>query len=168
MSSLDKRDSFRRQVQQLPHQINPRRDLWAGIDHAIEHQQPMKTVHRGRWMAIAASVTVGLLVGWLSFTGPVSVNKPSPQSMALLARTLSTDFNAQRQQMLVSYGQTDYSALPQDIQAQLLVLDAGIAAIVAALETDPDNVEFLTLLDFMQQQVLSLLEGVNRPSWQII
>lgn len=157
--------ALEKQLARVSPTLTPERDLWAGIDHAIEHQQPVAARRRGPWLAVAATVMVGVAVGWLTFTGPA----PTPQmTLATLAKQMSEDFHAQRQTMLVSYGQQDYSALSQGMQTELAQLETGIAAVNRALEADPDNAELLELLGFLQQQVLDLLSRLYQPGWQTL
>ena len=49
------------QIERLPREMQPQRDLWPGIDQAIEelvHRQPSRTP----WYALAASIAVVSLV----------------------------------------------------------------------------------------------------------
>ena len=153
------------QLENLPRELIPERDLWAGIDHAIEHQQGRSDGKRAPWLGAAAMVAVGVVVGWMSFRGPAP---EAPMTLAALAQEMNRDFDAQRRTVLVSFGQQDYSGLSRPLQAELEQLDAGIQAVNQALAADPENAELLELLGFLQQQALDLLARSYQPGWQML
>lgn len=172
------------QLAQLPKSIEPEKDLWVGIEHAlnrVEHSQfeqshaandtpnnpPSLLVVSSRnqtplW-GMAAAVTFVALIGWLGFQG---AGLPKQVSSADLVAQLEQQHVEQKQALLVSY-QTQ-EPLTKDWQSQLSELDAAANAIKAALEEDPNNKALLQMLQQVYQQQLSLIETVYNPKWQAI
>ena len=168
-------------VASLPDEMEPQRDLWLGIERAIQskpqegldNNQPDKKVVHFAPYAWAASVVVAVLVTWLSFKSPMQSDKPltannqiteqpskstEPLVSEKLVTVLSDNFSEQKQSMLVSYGQPDLKQLPVKMQEQLLQLSQARLAIKKALKDDENNVDLLNLLRFTQQQELNLLQ----------
>lgn len=178
-------------VESLPKEMQPQRDLWAGIERAIQHkeQEPYSNnvVFSGKKafvpMAWAASVIAAVLLSWYSFT-PLTelstvgtlVNNQSSDKKAIsgsqLVVMMQVGFTQQKKAMLVSFGQPNIKNLPVKMQNQLKILEHARVAIEKALLNDVNNVELLNLLRFTQQQELNLLEQLspymNDSSWQTI
>jgi|GEM_PF-906336 len=168
-------------IASLPGEMEPQRDLWLGIERAIQNKPQdglndnlanKKVVHFAP-VAWAASIVVAVLVTWLSFKSPMQSDVPltannqmkeqsnnSTESLMnkKLVTVLSDNFAEQKQTMLVSYGQPDLKQLPVKMQEQLLQLSQARLTIKKALENDENNVDLLNLLRFTQQQELNLLQ----------
>lgn len=156
--------SLEQQIDSLPKELAPERDLWSGIEKAIAAQpqdRDRKTI--GVYpVAWAATIVVTVLVSWLSFT-------PAPnQSNLNLAQVMAHDFDEQKQLMLVSLGKPDLKQLTPDMQMQLDELQKAQQAISKALVNDPNNAELLNLLRWTQKQELDLLKQIYSPQWQTI
>ncbi|MCW8832660.1 MAG: hypothetical protein OQK09_14480 [Colwellia sp.] len=183
-------------VNSLPDEMTPERDLWAGIERAIQAKPQQSTSEfvvddsKRKYFtptAWAASVVAAVLVTWLSFS-PVEeqvkpltaqtseANQPSNKTVVNdeLVAMIQNNFTEQRQAMLVSFGQPDLKQLPLKMQTQLTQLAQARLAIEKALQNDKNNVDLLNLLRFTQQQELNLLQqllpltGSQAPKWQTI
>ncbi|GLX78063.1 hypothetical protein tinsulaeT_14030 [Thalassotalea insulae] len=157
--------SLEQQVAQLPKEMEPKRDLWRGIEKAIA-LTPQQAEKRSSVvsMAWAASIVVAVLVSWLSLS-PQQGNVP--ESITIVS-TLEKDFEQQKQVMLTNFGQPELSELPKEMQEQLNELSSARSAISNALANDPDNKELLNLLRWTQQQEIQLLKQLYTPQWQTI
>lgn len=154
-------------LQQLPGEITPERELWSGIERAIQGKaqaqvQP-KILQTKLPMAWAATVIAAVLLTWLSI-GPQQITPSEPS----LAAMMQQDFKQQKQTMLTSFGHPDQRQLSAEMQAQLQQLSAAQTTIKNALTNDPNNTDLLNLLRWTQQQELDLLEQLYRPQWQSI
>ncbi|GAA6204641.1 hypothetical protein [Thalassotalea sp. SU-HH00458] len=157
------------QVEQLPKEMSPKRDLWQGIEKAIAvsprlpnetYPQKTKRVH----LAWAASVVAAVLLTWFSFSPQMTTSHENLD----LASVMQKNFEQQKTLMLTSFGQPELTQLSPEMQQQLLELSSARAAISKALENDPNNSELLNLLRWTQKQELELLNQLYSPQWQTI
>lgn len=175
------------QVDKLLKEMQPQRDLWSGIERAIQDKsQKSTTINKKNnivSMAWAASFVVAVLVAWISFapttlelsTPLIANNKDNLQPAAgQLVSSMQASFQQQKQVMLVSYGQPDMTKLPVKMQTQLIELAQARKTIEKALVNDENNVDLLNLLRFTQQQELNLLQQLypymnnKNIQWQTI
>jgi len=168
MSKLISEQSLQEHIAQLPKEMEPKRDLWTGIEKAIAHTPQQGGVQKSKNkvvpMAWAASVVAAVLLSWFSFT---------PQDDAAigtlnLVSVMNQDFEQQKQLMLTSFGQPKLTELPQDMQDQLKELASARQAIEKALQNDPNNSELFNLLRWTQKQEIDLLKQLYSPQWQTI
>lgn len=171
-------------VDKLPREMQPERDLWSGIERAIQGKSQQNTVEHKKNnvvpMAWAASLIAAVLVTWISFaptpqlSTPLTVNNETTAEKLQLVNSMQSNFQQQKQAMLVSYGQPDMTNLPVKMQNQLIELEKARKAIEKALENDANNVDLLNLLRFTHQQELSLLQQLypymnnKNAQWQTI
>ena len=149
------------QIERLPREMQPQRDLWPGIDQAIEelvHRQPSRTP----WYALAASIAVVSLV-LLTFTSQQTETRQDKSSMGRLVSQLSQQHEEQKQFLLTGYAQQP--ALTDNWQAQLTELDEAATAIKTALREDPNNAAMVNMLQQVYQQQIKLIQSVHRPGW---
>ena len=173
---LDKR--LEQQIEQLPKNIKPTRDLWAGIDHAIEqqsYQQAQRSWHQ--WGVVAAGLVVFAWLSWLTLNvdsngmSPLPTNNEQvvaqqvPEPMSYV-NDLSNVFEAQKQALLVQYG--THESVVEDWQQELEELNKAADAIKQALRADPSNSQLIKMLQQTYQQQLDLIKMVNRSPWQRI
>ena len=155
------------QVDDLPQEMSPERDLWAGIERAIQHKEQENTqpVNKKVVMPVAwaASIIAAVLLTWVSFTPENNIG----QSQSLVA-VMQDSFEQQKQTLLVSFGRPDISKLSPKMQEELSKLASARASIEKALMDDPDNADLLNLLRWTQQQELNFIEQLYRPQWQSI
>jgi len=170
------------QVNKLPKEMQPERDLWSGIERAIQGQSQQSynesTKNNLAPMAWAASLIAAVLVAWVSFAPTPQLSTPlmakNEGTTEQLVNTMQTNFQQQKQAMLVSYGQPDMTNLPIKMQNQLIELAQARKAIEKALINDGNNVDLLNLLRFTHQQELNLLQKLypymsnKNVQWQTI
>ena len=154
-------------IAQLPSELTPERDLWPGIERALQVKSGERVSNRNRKVvapvAWAASIVAAVLLTWVNVT-PQGDTTDSPS----LLNVMQTDFQQQRQLLLVSFGQPDISKLSPEMQAELAKLASARQTIEKALLEDPENGDLLNLLRWTQQQELEFIEQLFRPQWQSI
>ncbi|WP_259366204.1 hypothetical protein [Colwellia sp. 6M3] len=155
-------------IAQLPKEITPERDLWSGIDKAINQKVTTTNNHSKRKtfmpVAWAASVVAAVLLTWVTIGPEPLTSMPSVNLVAAMQQ----DFEQQKQSMLVSFGTPDIRQLPVAMQAELVKLSSAQKTISKALADDPNNSDLLNLLRWTQQQELDLLTQLYSPQWQKI
>lgn len=153
------------QLENLPKEMDPKRDLWLGIEKAIAAQPQRESIEAKKKivpLAWAASVCAAVLLSWVTLTPPNSVNEVN------LLSVMQQDFKDQKQLMLTAYGKSDTSEVSEEIRKQLTELSSARDAIYKALENDPNNSELINLLRWTQNQELALIEQIYSPQWQTI
>jgi hypothetical protein len=178
MSKLLSEQNLQNKVAELPDEMTPQRDLWAGIERAIQtKQQDKRSFDSPKKAAFvptawAASIVAAVLVTWVSFSPQFldkSVNVAQQNNSSLnLVMAMQENFKQTKQTMLVSFGQPKVSELPQEIQEELIKLSSAQATIEKALIEDPSNNDLLNLLRWTQKQELDLLTQLYSPKWQSI
>ena len=165
---------------ELVPEITPQRDLWPGIERAINHQgqQPSAFNSRDLFMPSvwAASIAIIMLVSWVTLapqhnpfmeTRLVSHSTEVKANQAQLVAMMQQSFNQQKVSLRSSYGNPKIELLPIAMQTELSQLAKARVAITNALYNDENNVDLLNLLDFTQQQELTLLQQLYRQ-YQVI
>jgi len=173
-------------VDKLPKEMQPQRDLWSGIERAIQDKSQQSVMDNKKSnivpMAWAASFIAAILVAWISFAPTSQLSTPLTASndevlqptAGQLVSSMQKSFQQQKQAMLVSYGQPDMTNLPVKMQTQLIELAQARKTIEKALVNDENNVDLLNLLRFTQQQELNLLQQLypymnnKNIQWQTI
>lgn len=159
-------------INALPTELSPERDLWQGIELAIQ-DKPQERGNDNKHRVIApsawaASVVAAVLVTWLSFSPMQETNEQKIGDTSMLVSLMSDNFNQQKKALLVSYGQSDTTQLSADMQQQLEQLSTARATLEKALAADSDNADLINLLNFTQQQELNLLQRLYTTTWQTI
>lgn len=157
------------QLDQLPKELTPSRDLWGGIEKAIadkpqlaEHKVNNSKVYTPA--AWAASVVAAVLLTWYG----VNLQQPNQIQEFTIAGQMHQGFEQQKQMMLTSFGSPSVSELAPEMQEQLNQLKKARLSIEKALNEDENNVDLIELLRWTQQQELKLLERLFSPKWQTI
>lgn len=158
---------LREAIAQLPQEMTPERDLWSGIEKAI-NQKSQSVVDEKKTVfmpaAWAASVVAAVLLTWVTL-GPQQDGAEQPVN---LVAEMQNDFEQQKQTMLVSFGTPNVSELPEAMQAELAKLSSAQKTISKALVDEPNNSDLLNLLRWTQKQELDLLKQLYSPQWQTI
>lgn len=157
---------LKKQIDELPREVKPSRDLWSGIDHAIEQQQGHKGIHLTKLTAVAAGFAVIGLTTWLTFNNADLPGTQAPGQNLQFVTMMTQSFEQQKQALLVKY--EDAKPVTDNWQQQLKELDDAAAAIKQALVKDPTNAQLIKMLQQTYQQQLDLIKAVNQPSWQTI
>jgi hypothetical protein len=159
------------QVAKLTNEMTPERDLWSGIERAINHQTQEISDNKKNAVFVpsawAASILIVMLASWFTFS-PSSNGLRAPKMaqseqeekvmQGELVSFMQNNFQQQKQTLLVSYGQPAVDTLPVAMQKELKQLGDARASIRKALLADENNADLLNLLDFTQQQELKLLQ----------
>jgi len=153
MTTPDPDRTLQRAIAQLPRAELPQRDLWPGIEHAINETAPAR-----EW-ALAASLLL-ILAASLQF-GRV---EPGP-GVAGIERdvlvTLQSEHLHSKQALLVQY--QDEAPLYRDWETQMQQLEKAEQVIYNALREEPRNLELLKMLRLVQQKQLNLIDSVFSP-----
>ncbi len=165
---------------ELVPEITPQRDLWPGIERAINHQNQQSSVFKSRTLFMpsvwAASIAMIMLASWVTLapqhnpfmeTRLVSHSTEVKANQAQLVAMMQQSFNQQKVSLRSSYGNPKIELLPIAMQTELSQLAKARVAITNALDNDENNVDLLNLLDFTQQQELTLLQQLYRQ-YQVI
>ncbi len=170
-------------LQQLPKELTPERDLWSGIERAInesacentglkKHNTVVKLALFKTPLAWTASVIVAVLLATQLNSWQLNQHKiPTAQTQQLgfdAVSFIQQNFNQQKHSLLVSYGNPDIKQLPTKMQQELQLLENAQIEISQALAKDKNNQNLLNLLQWTQQQELKLIEQLYRPRWQSI
>lgn len=176
MNKLISEQRLQIQVDELPDEMTPERDLWTGIERAIQSKQQDKPLIESSAKKVfvptawAASLVAAVLVTWVSFSPQQESTHLAQQngSPLNLVNAMQENFERTKQTMLVSFGQPKTSELPKEIQAELIKLSSAQRTIEKALIEDPSNNDLLNLLRWTQKQELDLLTQLYSPKWQSI
>jgi hypothetical protein len=176
MSKLLSEQNMQKQIAELPEEMTPKRDLWAGIERAIQTKKQDKPSFEPTTKKVfvptawAASLVAAVLVTWVSFSPqqpPIKVAQQHGTPLNLVV-AMQESFKQTKQIMLVSFGQPKMSELPKEIQEELIKLSSAQKTIEKALIEDPSNNDLLNLLSWTQKQELDLLTQLYSPKWQSI
>ncbi len=146
------------QLQSQEKELSPSRDLWPGIEHAINLQSNAQpSAAKRNWVMPAfGSAAAAILVA------VVGLNMPMQQGAEQTQFALISDvFEQQKQSLLVQY--QSQPALTDNWQQQLAELEQAEKAIKTALEDDPNNRALLGMLAQVYQQQLDLINKVHSP-----
>jgi len=160
MTEQDYEQLLDKSVDQLPREIQPPRDLWTGIDKAIDLRRSNKR-SRARQYSQAAVFAVLILGGVWLFSPFLSHHDSASQEVTLstLVEDIDTGFKAQKASILEVYeGQP---ALTSTWQEQLRELEVARAGILEALKENPNNFYMIQMLIEVQHQQLDLIENVH-------
>lgn len=179
-------------IANLPQEKMPNRDLWKGIELAIESDglsldstnTTLTSSKRGTsfWIASAASFALIAMIGWTGWQGlagnnALFVNDRNSQNndslngellndSVALVNALSAQHESNVNALLVEFeGQ---EPVTENWQKQLSELDAAAEAIKVALKEDPANTALLGMLQTVYQKQIDLIERVHAPRWQQI
>ncbi|HBY86028.1 MAG TPA: hypothetical protein DEO86_09150 [Colwellia sp.] len=168
------------QVAKLSNEMTPERDLWSGIERAINHKsQEAAAEKQGSFLmpsAWAASIALVILMSWFTFSPEikeenipllVKTQEKNSVTQGQLVNFMKQSFQQQKQTLLASYGQPAVDKLSAAMQQELTQLSEARASIRKALLTDKNNADLINLLDFTQQQELKLLQQLYRQ-YQVI
>lgn len=168
MTKQNTEQQLQAHIDALGAEIKPQRDLWSGIEHAIEHnaqhQVEPKKSSRAPY-AWAASLVAAVLLTW-NLNSPIN----TPETVVELTpiEVLEQQYAQEKNSMLVSFGKPDLSKLPESMKTQFNELQSARESLLKALEDDPNNADLLNLLKWTQGQELNLLEQLYSPQWQTI
>ena len=160
MSELDYDKLLDAASDRLPREIAPPRDLWVGIDHAIEMRANEKKANRGKLFQAVAGLVLVVGMSWFFFADVgLDDTRPGELSPTMLADNIDKGFKVQKANMLAVYeGQP---ALTLTWREQLQELEVARTNIWQQLKKDPGNVYMIEILLEVQQQQLELIQNVH-------
>lgn len=159
MNKPDFNRFLNQELEQLNQEIEPKRDLYAGIEKALSRQQQSKQPFSvAKLSAIAASFCALMVAATWFYMAPAQSSLPIAQMESM--------FQHEKQALLVQYSGQD--PLIDDWQNQLKVLEDAELAVKKALEEEPNNAVLLRMLAQVYQQQLDLINKVHKPKWQTI
>lgn len=167
----DNDKGFNKRMKELKLEMQPERDLWKGIEQALEHnpktQSATHTLAKKRYfsntkpiLAMAASLMMIAVIGWMSFESGKSVQGET------LASIMSEQHNNQKQSLLIRF--KDQPATTDNWQQQIEELDEAAEAIKKALAEEPNNSALLKMLKNVYEQQMAIIERVHEPRWNRI
>ncbi len=171
-------DKLMRAAKQLATDIRPERDLWAGIEAAID--KPL----RRRWTPmLAQAAAVVLLIGASSAITYMAVKDTAPTQIAYTPDmifeqaafgnryTLGPDFQDARNGLVAALNVELARLSPQaqqDIETNLTLIHSAINSMNDALESDPENTLLQEQLLRMYHEELALLRRVSGLSRNVM
>lgn len=157
MTHHDDDSSLQQAIARLPRNVQPQRDLWAGIEHAIN--EPPQHRPWKQYAALAASLLLILLTS-LQY-GRV---QPAPATAGIdrgLLTALQSEHLGNKQALLVQY--EDATPLYPAWRSQMEQLEQAEQVIYNALREEPANLELLKMLRLVQKKQLDLIDSVFAP-----
>ena len=155
-------------------ELTPRRDLWRGVEAAINHaeldaQDGQKTSTKrasakGRHWSVGWAVAASLLVAiTVLLISPWQTQAPGENSHMALVELLVNEHQQQRQMLLTSYQTAGYQTASMNLNDDLDQLRKANETIQLALAEDPQNRSLIELLVWVQRQELELLKAGYQP-----
>ena len=123
---------LRWQLRQLPHELDPPRDLWPGIAARLPAPAPRRRI--APWLgrlALAASVSLAIGLAW-------QLGAPSAAPFDSQAELVQREAEAMTREYQAALGQLAGAPMPDPIAPALATLDRSAAEIRAALDADPN------------------------------
>jgi len=154
-------------VDQLPGEIQPGRDLWAGIEAEIRGQERESAPRRRPpWrtgLAVAAAFLLGVgLSGWLR---PVVVAPPSEVAQEGSLELAWEDEMVQTHAELLARIEAEKDRMDPEalavIRENLEIIDRALERVRQAIEADPGNEDLLADLAFIYRRKLVLLRHAS-------
>ncbi|PCK09133.1 MAG: hypothetical protein COA42_05625 [Alteromonadaceae bacterium] len=163
MSDLDER------VTQLGHEGMPNRDLWPGIEQAINPRDEVKeswfTARLPRFvpasiamtaLSITTTAAVLIILNFIPRQTEQPQNTVYQYEMENAIRALERSYQSETQQMLVRY--QSRPALTDNWQQQLQDLHEARQTVISAMLESPENMQFIRMLKNIHQQELMIIE----------
>jgi hypothetical protein len=161
MTDLDEL-RLRHTLDTLPRDIQPARDLWPGVAHAVreDHRDKPRRHSVMQRLALAASLLLVLAASLYYGLRQPELSLDRLELDAMIS-ALQSRHESSKEALLVQYrGQP---AAYADWQTQMQELESAEDAIYRALRQDPDNLELLTILRQVQDKQLKLIDAVFSP-----
>ena len=149
------------QVDTLAKDIAPNRDLWPGIEQAINNA-PQHREYEKSWSSyskIAASFApIALVLGlWL---GP-NLMADNEQNTEQLFSSIAAGFDIQKRQLLIQV--SDQPTAVENWQESLKELEQAEKALIKALQSQPEDPALMKMLYQVYQQQLELIQTAHKP-----
>lgn len=156
-------DSVLDQVNDMPKELAPERDLWPGIEKAIGHLPQQRVDNETNkwqtWSKVAASFApVALVLGlWLS--PQFGANQDTDMSQVF--NPIAASFDIQKRQLLTQV--SDQDSVVANWQESLKELEQAEQALIKALQSQPEDPALMKMLYQVYQQQLELIQKAHKP-----
>jgi hypothetical protein len=148
-------------IAELPREVEPRRDLWRGIEARIT-QTPLR---RTRWGELAVAAGVAAFVSGVMFYGLDRIGPKEPLDAQLAYRQLDATYQPLRQAALVRYrGQAETldPALRETVEKNLAIIDGALHEIRMTLADRPNDPALRQMLQWTYVQELAVIDAVTQ------
>lgn len=154
MTTHEHETALARALRQVPREVQPERDLWPGIAHALHASAPRTLRHP---LALAACLILALGLGLHFSKRQFDALMLNPVALAYLD-TLLQEHESSKQAMLVRF--QDQEAYYPGWNQQMRQLEQAEQVIYQALKADPRNLELVRILRQVQTRQLQLIDAV--------
>lgn len=151
-------------IEGLSERIEPDRDLWAGIDAALDGEPVEEASPASSWLRpalVAAGIAMALAGGWLARDAGSEPAPNAPEKVAAAADPADqwgAELHEANVALLEQLSARDLSPEARDaIEANLITIDRAIRDVQEALDAhpgDPDLQRWLTDTQAIKKQVL--------------
>ena len=147
-------------VDELPKELEPKRDLWPGIEQAIANKPQIQPASNDNnwhsWARTAAAFVPAafVLVFWLQ---QGSVTTPDAQFNSVTA-----SFEVQKRQLLRQVA--NETPVVQNWEGSLADLEQAEQALLKALQSQPEDPALLKMLTHVYQQQLELIQKSHQAT----
>lgn len=150
-----------KQASELDKEIAPSRDLWPGIEQAINNVPQQRGVEKSwsSYSKIAASFAPIVLVLGLWFGQ--SINNDNPGDNEQLFNPIAAGFEIQKRQLLIQV--SGQPSAVSNWQESLAELEQAEQALVKALQSQPEDPALMKMLHQVYQQQLELIQAAHKP-----
>lgn len=152
--------SLRAPTLRLPHDVQPARDLWPGVQRRIVRRSPSFA-----WLAAAAVLLVALssaVTMLVTQEGRTSRTlTAAPAAVAVIEASYIAESRDLEQALVSQRGRLSPETVAT-LERNLAIIDAAIAESRAALASDPGNRDLRILLEAGHEQRIALLEQASR------
>jgi len=151
-------------IRELDKEIQPSRDLWAGIERNIVHL-PQRKLHdrMQEWMpyGMAASVVLAMAAVLISLNNPLPTAETLPVSMDMVMGQMKSEYMQVRNPMVEQFNETNKDLDPttmQELHRNLEILELARKQIEDQIRQDPENTRHVEMLMRVHEQELDLLK----------
>lgn len=150
-------------VNELPKEMEPKRDLWPGIEQAIAEKPQIKTPsndsHWHNWARTAAAFVPAafVLVFWLQQSSVTATNDQ-------VFNSVTASFELQKRQLLRQV--SNDTAVVENWQLSLADLEQAEQSLITALQSQPEDPALLKMLTQVYQQQLALIRKSHTSTLQ--
>ncbi len=159
-----------RAIRELPREMTPQRDLWAGIErNIIDHPQPEVRSWQRQWMpyGVAASFLMAMSAFVLSVFSVTQPVEPAFVSYDESINRMESEYLQVRNPLVQQFNETNQSLDPavlEDIYQNIEIMAQARRDIEAQVRANPENQRLVEMLMRIHEQELELLkQDFTRP-----
>ncbi len=153
-----------RAIRELPREMEPSRDLWAGIErNIIDHPQPSVGGWKSDWVPYGVAASLVMAVSALALTAFVSLQPAEPTFVAFddSMQRMESEYLRVRNPMVRQFNETNQNLDPvvlEDIYQNVEIMAAARRDIEAQIRENPDDQRLVEMLMRIHEQELALLK----------